>query len=144
MRGRPGEPQQHRGRVLALQALFENDLTGHDWRESLQAHAKAAEAPAPVEAFAESCVRGVVERRAELDNVVRRYAPLWPVEQLPAVDRNVLRIALFELREGADSTPPKVAIDEAIELAKEFGGEGSARFVNGVLGASICELSANL
>lgn len=130
--------------MLALQVLFESDLTGHDWRASLQAHAEAMNASPPVETFAESRIRGVVEQRSELDDIVRRHAPLWPIEQLPAVDRNVLRIALFELRENAPSTPPKVAINEAIELAKEFGGEGSARFVNGVLGASVCELHANI
>ncbi len=142
-RGRFGEPPQHLGRVLALQVLFESDLTGHDWRVSLRAHAEAANAPEFVEAFAASRICGVIADRAELDDIVRRYAPLWPVGQLPVVDRNVLRIALFELREQAPSTPPKVAINEAIELAKEFGGEGSARFVNGVLGASLCELSAD-
>ena len=136
---RNGAAPRHRGRVLALQALYERDLTAHDWRTSLDAHAQAVGASEAVAAFAASRVAGVVERMDELDATLRRHAPMWPLEQLPAVDRNVLRIALFELEDGA--TPPKVAINEAVELAKEFGGEGSARFVNGVLGASLAERS---
>ena len=71
-----------------------------------------------------------------IDEVIRRHAPAWPLDQVSAVDRNILRIALYELRPGSP-TPPKVAINEAVELAKEFGGEGSSRFVNGVLGAAV-------
>ena len=141
-KGRAASPRYpwRRGRVLALQVLFELDLTSHDWRVSLDAHAEEVRASAAVESFAASRIEGVVDNRAELDDMVRRHAPMWPVEQLSAVDRNVLRMALFELRQGS-STPPKVAINEAVELAKEFGGEGSARFVNGVLGASLDELT---
>jgi N utilization substance protein B len=131
---------QHRGRVLAFQVLFESDLTAHQWHTSLEAHAEAVEAPRAVIAFAEACIEGVIERLEELDAIVVRHAPLWPVAQLSAVDRNVLRLALYELRQGS-ATPPKVAINEAIELAKEFGGEGSSRFINGVLGAALEELA---
>ena len=136
-RGRSGSTPQRRGRVLALQVLFEHDLTGHDWRSALNAQAAAARASPAAAAFAVGLVEGVTARRGELDRTVRDHAPLWPIEQIPAVDRNVLRIALFEL--GGLPTPLRVAINEAVELAKRFGGEGSGRFVNGVLGAWVDE-----
>jgi N utilization substance protein B len=122
--------------VLALQVLYEADLTGHDWRESLQVHAEAVHASPQVTAFAESCLSGVLDGGLELDESIATHAPAWPVAQLAVVDRNVLRVALYELRAGS-SLPPKVAINEAVELAKEFGGETSGRFVNGVLGSAL-------
>ena len=128
--------RQHRGRILALQVLFETDVAGHRWADSLLAHAEAVGAPKGVTAFAEECIAGVLEAADGIDEVIRRHASAWPLDQISAVDRNILRIALYELRAGSP-TPPKVAINEAIELAKEFGGEGSARFVNGVLGAAV-------
>ena len=133
---KPAPTRQRRGRVLALQVLFEADVTGHGWEEALRAHAEAVHAPKAVAAFAAERVVGVLEAVADIDEVIRRHAPAWPLDQVSAVDRNILRIALYELRPGS-STPPKVAINEAIELAKEFGGEGSSRFVNGVLGAAV-------
>ena len=129
-------PPQRRGRVLALQVLFEVDLTGHPWQDSVKAHAEAVHAPANVLKFAEACLDGVLGSLDEIDHRIEEHAPMWPVAQLSAVDRNVLRIALHELR--ADSTTPtKVVINEAVELAKDFGGEGSSRFINGVLGAVV-------
>ena len=133
-----GVAPQHGGRVLALQVLFEHDLAKHEWLGSLELLAEAIEAPPAAKSFAAGYVEGVFEHRSWLDDAIQRYAPMWPLEQIPAVDRNVLRIALYELRDGSP-TPPKVAINEAVELAKEFGGEHSARFVNGVLGASLDE-----
>ena len=133
---KPAPTRQRRGRVLALQVLYEADVTGHRWGESLRTHAAAVKAPKAVAAFAEERVAGVLEAKVAIDEVIRRYAPAWPLDQVSAVDRNILRIALYELRPGSP-TPPKVAINEAVELAKEFGGEGSSRFVNGVLGAAV-------
>ncbi len=127
---------QRRGRVLALQVLFELDLTDHPWAESLAAHVKAVNAPKAAQAFAEACIAGVVASKAEIDRQIAVHAPMWPLDQLSAVDRNILRLALYELRPGS-ATPPKVAINEAVELAKEFGGESSSRFINGVLGAAV-------
>jgi len=134
-RQRPLGPQR-RGRVLALQVLYEVDLTGHDWRESLQAHAEAVHASPQVIVFAEACLSGVLDDGLELDESIATHAPAWPLAQLAVVDRNVLRVALYELRAGSN-VPPKVAINEAVELAKEFGGETSGRFVNGVLGSAL-------
>lgn len=101
------------------------------WADELHATPEAI-------SFAESCVLGVVGEQDRLDAVIRRHQHQWPVEQLAAVDRAVLRLGLFELA-GNLPTPPLVAINEAVELAKTFGSEGSARFVNGVLGASFNE-----
>ena len=78
----------------------------------------------------------MAERRAQIDGVIAAHAPTWPVEQLPAVDRNILRIAIFEILFN-NETPPKVAINEAVELAKRYGSETSSRFVNGVLGGVV-------
>ena len=133
-RGRRNRPERQ-GRVLALQVLYEHDLTGHEWRSTLEARAGDLYASPDAVAFAQGCVEGVVSEQSRLDAIIRRYEPLWPVEQLAAVDRAVLRLGLFELADGSP-TPPLVAINEAVELAKTFGSEGSARFVNGVLGAS--------
>ena len=89
--------------------------------------------------FAETLFRGVAGNRPGLDGITQRYAPAWPVDQLALVDRNILRIALFELLHYPD-TPGKTAINEAVELAKAFGSESSARFVNGVLGSVMAGL----
>lgn len=89
--------------------------------------------------FAESLFRGVAGNRRSLDDITQRYAPAWPVDQLALVDRNILRIALFELLYNPD-IPEKTAINEAVELAKAFGSESSARFVNGVLGSVMAGL----
>ena len=84
--------------------------------------------------FSERIVKGVEENQSDIDVVVEKYAPEWPIHQITIVDRNILRIGIYELKFAKD-IPPKVAINEAIELAKSFGGESSGRFVNGVLGA---------
>ena len=91
--------------------------------------------------FADRLHRGVCDHRQGLDGLIGRYAPAWPVTQLPIVDRNILRIAIFELLHNP-ATPPKAAIDEAVELAKVFGSDSSARFVNGVLGSVMSSLDA--
>ena len=84
--------------------------------------------------FIVDLVRGVLEHQKEIDTLITQFAPEWPLEQITTVDRNILRIGIFELKYNHD-IPPKVAINEAIELAKTFGGESSGKFVNGVLGA---------
>ncbi len=132
---------QHTARVLALQVLYEIDMTTHDWRVSLSAHAEATGASDRVVDFAEKAIQGVLGSRSRLDKLIKTHAPMFPVDQLAPIDRSVLRLGLFELLPGS-SVPPKVAINEAIELAKGFGGEGSPRFVNGVLGAALNELAS--
>ena len=91
--------------------------------------------------FAQELLSGVSKNRLGLDNVITRYAPAWPVSQLSVIDRNILRIALFELI-YTPGTPRKTAINEAVELAKIFGSESSARFVNGVLGSAMSGLES--
>lgn len=94
-------------------------------------------------AFVQQLATQVMAHCTDLDKEIQRYAPAWPVKQLPAVDRNILRVAMYEIIVAKD-TPPKVAINEAVELAKYFGGEGSQRFVNGVLGAVMKELQGQV
>ena len=142
-RRRSKEPNTLRprlGRTLAFQVLYEVDLTGHDWRSSLVAQAEIAEASRRVVRFAEGRIEGVLGALERIDALIAAHAPLWPVEQLSPVDRNLLRLAIYELLPGS-SVPPLAAINEAVELAKEFGGEGSARFVHAVLGSVLEELS---
>lgn len=91
--------------------------------------------------FSESLIRGVLEHVEEINGTITQYAPEWPLEQITIVDRNVLRIGVFELKFSKD-VPPKVAINEAIEVAKSFGGDSSGKFVNGVLGAIYRDLIA--
>jgi len=128
--------QRHRARQIALQALYEIDMTGHPTGDVLQRHLRTLDPPLSRGAIRllEDIVTGVMERRNELDQVIGYFAPEWPVSQIAAIDRNILRMALWEM--NFNDTPVKVAINEAVELAKEFGAETSSRFVNGVLGAA--------
>ncbi len=127
---------RHQARIAALQALFELDCTQHSPRsviERLLGDAPLSEAGT---VFAIDLVEGVSVKREELDQLIGRYAPEWPVDQIAIIDRNVLRLAIYEIL-VRDDTPIKVAINEAVELAKEFGSESSGRFVNGVLGSLV-------
>jgi len=123
-----------RARVLALQTLYEIDVSDHPPAEVFQARLDETPLPEDLAEFARRIVFGVLPVRAELDQLISKYAPEWPVDQLAAVDRNILRLAFWEFAVQRE-TPVKVAINEAIELAKLFGSESAARFVNGVLGA---------
>lgn len=129
---------RRRVRSAVLQALYETDATRHTAEDSL-AHARERhKLSGGACEFAEKLFRGVGAHREEINDLIRRHAPAWPVEQLPIIDRNILRIALFEIF-FSEETPFKVAINEAIELAKTFGGESSPKFINGVLGAAVAE-----
>ncbi|MCS7088366.1 MAG: transcription antitermination factor NusB [Thermoflexales bacterium] len=121
-------------RILALQVLYEADLAGHDAEAVLARHLSEVNYSRAVRTYAEALVRGVLQSKAECDTIIARLAPEFPVDTLSPIDRNILRIALFEMRKGA--VPTKVAINEAVELAKLFGSESSPRFVNGVLGSA--------
>lgn len=124
---------RHQARMLALQLLYEIDLTNHD-REAALAHLFTEDAVPPnIQKRVRRLVEGVEAHRAEIDPLIEEAAPAFPLPQIPAVDRNVLRLAIYELRHEPD-VPPRAAINEAVELAKRFGGDHSARFVNGVLG----------
>ncbi|MBN1933327.1 MAG: transcription antitermination factor NusB [Anaerolineae bacterium] len=125
---------RRQARIVALQALYEIDCVHHPPGLVLQQRLQESEMPDEGQAFARLLMQGVLENQAHLDQWIGTYAPEWPIEQMSIVDRNVLRIALFEfLIDGG--TPPKVAVNEAVELAKAFGSDSSPRFVNGVLGS---------
>lgn len=121
------------GRGVALQALYEIDIARHD-PETVLAHLQENQ-PVTEEAarYARRLVYGVLAHQKEIDQLIREVAPAWPLEQMATVDKNILRLAIFELLFD-NEVPDKVAINEAVELAKLFGSETSPRFVNGVLG----------
>ncbi|HNS49656.1 MAG TPA: transcription antitermination factor NusB [Anaerolineae bacterium] len=127
---------RHRARVAVLQALYEMDCSGHDAGDALTHRLEEMELPDPGVVFARELAGGIRAQRERLDGLIARYAPEWPVDQIAIIDRNILRIAIFEIVFGSD-TPVKVAINEAVELAKTFGGDSSGRFVNGVLGTLV-------
>ena len=120
--------------MVALQCLFATDIKGTWDDSSLEWLIGEEPLPAVAAQLAETLLQGVMDHCPGLDNVIQRYAPAWPVKQLSLLDRNILRIALFELLYNP-TTPRKTAVNEAVELAKVFGSESSARFVNGVLGS---------
>lgn len=123
---------RRQARELALQLLYQNELTGADPAD-MQRHSEAwSGAGEDVRAFADGLLRGVIERLDVIDDKLSRQTAHWRLERLAAVDRNILRLAMYELMFRED-TPQAVVIDEAIEIAKRFGAEESARFVNGVL-----------
>ncbi len=131
-----------RARAVALKALYEIDLTGHPPAAVLDARLAEEPLEPRLAAFARRLVQGVIPMRPWLDQYIAQHAPEWPVEQLPVVDRNILRLALWEMSLDPEGTPAKVVINEAVELAKTFGGTSSPRFVNGVLGSLVQHLDA--
>ena len=123
-----------RARSLALQVLYEVDLANHPPADVFKSRLEEVPLTNDLSEFARQIIFGVLPLTTNLDLLIARYAPEWPLDQIAAIDRNILRIALWEfavLRE----TPIKVAINEAVELAKLYGSDSAPRFVNGVLGA---------
>lgn len=130
---------RHLGRIIALQTLYEQDFRrecndgSFDLTDVLERNIARYEAMVDDRKFIEQLVRGVDEKQSELDTLLQPIAPEWPIEQIARMDRIVLRIGTYELLHGTD-VPPKVVINEAVELAKGFGGDNSSKFINGVLG----------
>jgi len=124
---------RRQARITALQALFEIDTVHHLPEFVLAERLQEAPLPPAAEGFARALLFGVLANQAALDALIQKIAPEWPLEQMAPIDRNILRIAVYELMVGM-GTPPKVTINEAVELAKLFGSDNSGRFVNGVLG----------
>lgn len=125
---------RRRARMLAFQALYEIDSAGHEAEPAL-VNLLASENLSEENAdFTRELVNGVIKNKEEIDQHIKRFAPAWPIEQIAAVDKNILRLAIFEILLD-NKVPTKVAINEAVELAKTFGSDNSSRFVNGVLGA---------
>jgi len=131
---------RRRARAVALQVLYEFDSVGHDVETALN-HLLAESGLLGEDAdFARGLVSGVIRNREQIDKHISKFAPAWPLEQISVVDRNILRLAIFEILLD-NNVPVKVAINEAVELAKKFGSDSSSRFVNGVLG-SVSALAA--
>jgi transcription antitermination protein NusB len=130
---------RHLGRIVALQTLYEQDFRremddpGLDLEDVLARNISRYEETIEDKAFIENLVRGVDTKASELDDIIRPVAPEWPIEQIARMDRVILRIGVYELMFD-NSVPPKVVINEAVELAKAFGGDNSSKFINGVLG----------
>jgi len=125
-----------KARGIALQVLYEYDVTGHPVGEIFETRLAEEALDDNIQEFSRSIVVGVVPIIARLDAIVAEHAPEWPMDQVAIIDRNILRIALWEFA-VSEITPIKVAINEAIELAKIYGSDSSSRFVNGVLGSLV-------
>lgn len=130
---------RHLGRIIALQTLYEQDFrhdagdTSAEVNEILARNIQRYKSMVDDQAFIKRLVQGVAKESAALDTTLQPLAPEWPVDQIARMDRTILHIGLWELQHGND-VPPKVVINEAVELAKAFGGDNSSKFVNGVLG----------
>jgi len=129
---------RHIARIVSLQTLFELEFAANSAESILERTIEIRALSGEAAAFAGELVNGVLANKQILDDAIRRFAPAFPVDQLSSMDRNILRIALYELL-VSKTTPPKVAVNEAVELAKEFGADTSPKFVNGVLGSVISD-----
>ncbi|MDO8335441.1 MAG: transcription antitermination factor NusB [Candidatus Saccharibacteria bacterium] len=133
---------RHLGRIIALQTLYEVDfrLSCEDKAVTLDEvydrNLGRYEKTVKDKAFVKRLVYGVHKKRDDLDKLIQPIAPEWPLSQIARVDLEILRLALYELTEMDDVAPPKVVINEAVELAKAFGSDNSSRFINGVLGTA--------
>lgn len=137
---------RHLGRIVALQTLYEfefrNDSEGKlELDDILSRNLSRYEAAIEDKAFVSDLVKGTNEKANLLDAKLQPIAPGWPISQIARIDRNILRIGLYELLYCADMVPPKVVINEAVELAKSFGSDNSSKFVNGVLGTAYRNLT---
>lgn len=130
---------RRQARALAVQALFEIDSANHAPELVLEQRLAEGSLPSTAEAFFQRLVRGVLEHLPNLDRTIEGLATDWPLEQMAIVDRNILRIAIFEITVDRQA-PVKVVINEAVELSKLFGSDSSRRFVNGVLGTLVSNL----
>lgn len=134
---------RHLARSIAMQSLFEWDFKGNPTAilPAIVEHNLEEFGPGLEEQeFTKNLVDGVIEHLSDIDELISKFAPSWPIAQITLVDRNILRIGVFELKYD-QNIPPKVAINEAIELAKSFGGAASGKFVNGVLGSMFSEMN---
>jgi len=134
---------RHLSRSIAMQSLYEWDFSGEksDLEKIIERNIEEFGPGLEDKSFTWQLVTGVVANLKEIDEIIAKAAPQWPLEQISIIDRNVLRIGIYELLYGDKAAvPPKVAINEAIELAKSFGGENSGKFINGVLGTVYKEI----
>ena len=133
---------RHLGRIVVLQTLYEYEFRSQSEDKSVNLadiiarNMERYEDTIGDKQFVQDLLNGVVERQVELDTKLQPMAPEWPISQISRIDRNVLRMGLFELLYMQETVPPKVAINEAVELAKAFGSDNSSKFINGVLGTA--------
>jgi len=126
---------RRKARIAALQTLYEIDCTEHKAEDAVIHSTTEQALSQEAISFTEKLVQGVLKNKSKIDEVIGRFAPSFPVAQMSVIDRNILRVAIFEIL--MDNTPVKVAINEAIELAKTFGSDSSPRLINGVLGSIV-------
>jgi N utilization substance protein B len=137
---------RHLGRIVVLQTLYEYEFRTNSHDVSADIHEIMVKNIEPYKdsigdvEFIRTLTDGIFSHLEELDKIIQPIAPEWPLDQISAIDRNILRLGVFELVHLADSVPPKVAINEAVELAKAFGSDNSSKFINGVLGTAYREL----
>ena len=125
---------RHKARMLALQALYEVDAVARQPEIAIERLLAEAGLSQEIGDFSRALVSGTVKNKDEIDRNIQKYAPAYPIEQLAIIDRNILRLAIFEILFD-NKVPVKVAVNEAVELAKAFGSGSSAKFINGVLGS---------
>lgn len=137
---------RHLGRIVALQTLYEQDFRRDCGDKSfklapvLERNIKRYSETVDDQDFIEQLVKGVDEKTTELDELLQPLAPEWPIDQIARMDRIVLRIGAYELKYSGENVPAKVVINEAVELAKAFGGDNSSKFINGVLGSLLRQI----
>jgi transcription antitermination protein NusB len=127
---------RRKSRILALQSLYEIDSVGREPDTVIERALKEVEITKENSDFMRELVNGTARNKEKIDEQIKTLAPAWPIDQIAMVDRNILRLAIFEILYD-NKVPVKVAVNEAVELAKTFGSENSAKFINGVLGAVI-------
>ena len=133
---------RHLGRIVALQSLYEYEFrlqaedTSARIDEILDRNLERYKEEIDDTSFVTELVKGVLDKQDDLDGNIQPLAPEWPIEQIARIDRNILRLGLYELLYRSEQVPPKVAINEAVELAKAFGSDNSSKFINGVLGTA--------
>lgn len=125
---------RRKARALALQILYEVDSVGHEMEGAASHLLTQSGLSGDNAAFTRDLVSGVIQNKEKIDHSIQGFAPVWPIGQIPIIDRNILRLAVFEILHD-NKVPIKVAINEAVELAKIFGSDSSSKFVNGVLGS---------
>ncbi|HEX75146.1 MAG TPA: transcription antitermination factor NusB [Dehalococcoidia bacterium] len=129
---------RRKARIAALQTLYEIDCSAHGPEEVLARLLQEKALPEEAADFTRELVTGILQNKEDIDDTIRRFAPAFPVEQIATIDRNILRLAIFEILLD-NRTPVKAAINEAVELAKSFGSDTSQKFVNGVLGSVVAD-----
>ena len=133
---------RHLGRIVALQTLYEYEFRIQSEGASinvddiLSRNLERYKTTIDDKGFVDSLIKGVLKEQDDLDAKIQPIAPEWPIDQIARIDRNILRIGMYELLHKGDVVPPKVAINEAVELAKAFGSDNSSKFINGVLGTA--------